>query len=312
MRENKYNIPILTEDIYWGKIPERELINIIELIEDKGFSSFDKVMQKKLDFTYDDDRADWRFYIPLNRDSKVLDIGAGLGRISIPLARVVNKVVSCDHSLSRMRFLKKRAEAEGLSDKIDVMVADVYNLPFEENSFDLIVMNGVLEWVGLTKIYSSPIEAQIKSLEICRKLLKKGGHLYIGIENRFALVYLRATDHGGLMYTSYMPRFLANIYYKIRGRGEYRTYTYSKKGYENLIHRSGFENKANFYLLYPGYNLPRIIIPYNSLHILKYAINSFRKSNNVLNRIILYLTNFNILLKIYRFVFFSFGIIIKK
>lgn len=312
MQNNQYNIPVLSKDIYWGKIPEQELRDIIDLIEEKGFSAFDSKMQKKLDFTYDEDRADWRVNIPLTKDSTILDIGAGLGRISIPLARVFKKVVACDTSLSRMRFLKKRAEAEGLSN-IEVIVADVYNLPFKENTFDLIVMNGVLEWVGLTDLYKDPREAQVKSLEICKKLLKKDGHLYVGIENRWALIYTRAADHGGLLYTSYMPRFLASIYSRIRGKGSYRTYTYSKKGYENIFKEASFKNKPDFYLLYPGYNLPRTIIPYSNLNAFRFMISSFKRSKNTsINKVISLLVKSSIFLRIYRFVFFSFGIIIKK
>ena len=108
-------IPLFSPNLYWGKIPEQELQSITKNIETGGFETFTKELQKKLDFTYDEDRADWRFYIPLTKDSVVLDIGAGLGRISVPLARVSGHVIACDQSHARMAFLKQRAKALELS-----------------------------------------------------------------------------------------------------------------------------------------------------------------------------------------------------
>ena len=304
----KHGIPLFSKDIYWGKVPETELIKAIELIDKKGFGAFDVKLQKKFDFTYDDDRADWRFYIPLSQNSVALDIGAGLGRISIPLARVCGQVIACDQSVTRMQFLKKRSQAENLNN-IETLVGDIYDLPLKGGSVDLIVMNGVLEWVGLTSLYADPRVAQIRALEICKKLLKKGGRLYIGIENRYALAYTRAPDHGGLLYTSYMPRFLANAYSKFRGKGQYRTYTYSRSGYKKLLIEAGFSKKNDFYLLYPGYNLPRVVIPYDDMDAFAYAINAFKRPKGVLGRVMLFFSKSRILLRVYRYFFFSYGII---
>jgi len=305
------NIPVFSEDIYWGKIPEAELKDLIENVEKNGFDSIDKTTQKKIDFTFDEDRADWRFFIPALTEMTVLDVGAGLGRISIPLARISKQVIACDQSLSRMRFLEKRANAEKLNN-LTVFVGDIYDLPLKDNSVDLIVMNGVLEWVGKTNLYKNPKDAQIRSLEICKKLLKKDGHLYIGIENRLAAVYLKAPDHGELRFTSYMPRFLANIYTKLRKGQQYRTYTYSKKGYEHLLFEAGFKVKPNFYLLYPGYNLPRVIIPYNNLNVFRYVLKSFKNPGGFIKKVILFFSHSSIFIRLYRLFFFSFGIIIKN
>jgi len=308
MEHKKTNIPIFSPDVYWGKVPEQELKDATNLISEKGFGAFDAAMQKKFDFSYDEDRADWRFYMPLGSQSVALDIGAGLGRISIPLARVCGRVIACDRSLSRMEFLKKRSEAEKLSN-IEVLVSDIFDLPLQEGSIDLIIMNGVLEWVGVTDRFADPRAAQIRALEICKKLLKPGGRLYIGIENRWALVYLRTHDHGGLRYTSYMPRFVANIYSKLRGKGAYRTYTYSRRGYEELLRQAGFTVGTDFYLLFPGYNLPRVIIPYGDLDAFAYAVRAFKRPKGTIGRFLILLARSRMLLRIYRYFFFSFGMI---
>ena len=307
---DKEGIPILTEDKYWGKATAKEFEEALRVIDELGWEEFCSRYEGKFDFTFEENRADWRFNIPVDKNFVVLDTGAGMGRTAIPLARVAKKVVAFDTSFLRMKFLKKRAEMEDL-DNIEVCVADLFNLPFKKESFDLIVMNGVLEWAGKTDLFKNPKEAQIKSLEICKNFLKPGGYLYVGIENRFALSYLRGIDHSGLRFTSYMPRQMADIYTRIRKGEKYQTYTYSKSGYEKLFKEAGFEN-PNFYLVYPGYNLPRIVIPYKSLDILEYVIKTLMPSTGFKRKLAKKLAGVRPLLRIYRKFFFSFNIIARK
>jgi len=306
----KEGIPILTKNRYWGKNTAEELEKALDIIDKQGWDEFYSQYKNKFDFTFEENRADWRFNVPIDKNFVILDTGAGMGRNTIPLARIAKKVVAFDTSFLRMKFLKKRAEKEGLNN-IDVYVADIFNLPFEKASFDLIVMNGVLEWVGKTNLFKNPREAQIQSLKICKNLLKEGGYLYIGIENRFALAYLKGVDHGGLRYTSYMPRWMANIYTKIRMGERYTTYTYSKIGYRKLLEESGFKN-SNFYLVYPGYNRPRTVVPYDDLNILEYAIKNLTSAVNWKKKVAKRIAGIRFLLWLYRSVFFSFNIIAKK
>lgn len=309
MSENQ-QIKKFTENRYWGKIPEAELEKALDMIDIDGWDVFVEKFKDRLDFTTEENRADWRFFVPLDRNSVVLDAGAGLGRITIPLARVVKKVVACDRSVVRMKFLKKLAESKGLTN-VEVVIADIFNLPFEKESFDLIVMNGLLEWVGRTDLFSDPREAQIECLKICKGLLKKGGYLYIGIENRFAAAYLRGIDHSGLRYTSYMPRFVADMYTRFRKGHRYDTYTYGKDGYKKLLTEAGFDHQ-DFYLVYPGYNRPRIIIPYENLKQLRYVVRSMIHHNTFAKRTAQKLAAFLPVMWLYRKVFFSFNIFVQK
>lgn len=299
-----------TKNRYWGKIPEAELEKALEVIDREGWTAFAERFRGKLDFTREENRADWRFFVPLNRDSVVLDAGAGLGRIAIPLSRVVKKVIACDTSIVRMKFLKKLAEAKGLNN-IETIVTDIFNTPFKKESFDLIIMNGLLEWVGKTDLYNDPREAQIACLKICKGLLKKGGFLYVGIENRFALAYLRGFDHGGLRFTSYMPRWLANKYTLFKSGHRYDTYTYGVSGYRKIFNEAGFDS-PNFCLVYPGYNLPRIIIPYDNLRLLKYTIASMMPGNTLTGKIAKIAARSTFLVWIYRNFFFSYNIFAQK
>lgn len=308
MRGMEDGVPLYSKDTYWGKAPAPDLAAALEVIDDAGWEEFGKRYRNKFDFTLDEDRADWRFNVPLSKDSIVLDIGAGLGRSTIPLARVVRRVVAFDASLLRMRFLKRLAGKNKLSN-VDVFVGDIFDLPLRRGSFDLVAMNGILEWVGKTDRFKDPRAAQVACLRICRDLLKPGGSLYVGIENRFAGAYLRGTDHSGLRYTSFLPRIVADLYSRIRGRGRYDTYTYSKSGYEKLFHEVGFHN-LDFFLVYPGYNRPKITIPYDDLNVLGYVIKVLLPSGGW-KRSLLKTCAVYPALWLYRKVFFSFNIIAR-
>src|SRR3989344_2203517 len=304
-------IPFFSDDQYWGKSPKEELETALRLIEEKGWEEFRANYHRKFDHTFEENRADWRFVAPISKDFEVLDAGAGMGRASIPLARVAKNVTALDQSYLRMKFLKLRAEKEGLKN-IKVNVGDIFDEPFEKESFDLIVMNGLLEWVGATNRFNDPRQAHLKSLRICRNLLKKGGCLYIGIENRLALSYLRGIDHSGLRFTSFLPRALANVYMRLRKGKRYDTYTYTKRGYEKLLREAGLNNNVKFYLPYPGYNLPRMMIPYDNLNALSYAVRSITPRRGLKRKLAWFLVRSKILLQLYRYFFFSFGIVVRK
>ena len=110
-------------------------------------------LRKKSHYAYklagDEGRLDWRFLFPLSEKSAVLDFGCGLGGISLALAQRCGKVVSMDCSLKRLKFLHMRATQESIENIFPVCGGDTLKLPFANEYFDLVVLNGVLEWLGI-------------------------------------------------------------------------------------------------------------------------------------------------------------------
>jgi SAM-dependent methyltransferase len=70
-------------------------------------------------------------------DIKVLDVAAGTGNASIPAARAGAKVTASDLTPELLEEGRRLAEAEGLA--LDWVEADAEQLPFEDESFDLVV-----------------------------------------------------------------------------------------------------------------------------------------------------------------------------
>ena len=319
MKENFYlkeGIPVfIDKEQYWGEVDEGKMIKHLELIKEKGFSYFKKklLVEDKgfYDFIFDETRADWRFCLPFKKNWKVLDAGAGLGANTFVLAKEADKVYSIEKSFLRAKFLNLRKKEENQSN-IDVIVADSLQLPFESETFDLVIANGLFEWLGVTERFKSPKKAQEHFLKEAIRVLKQGGYLYIGIENRFAASYLLGgLDHSGLRYTSWMPRFMANLYAKIRTGKKYRTYTYSRSGYGKILKKAGFKN-IEFYLPLPGYNAPRHIISYNHFEGLKFIVANIMGGLNFRKKILKKIIRFPFVARVWRIMFFSFDIFAQK
>ena len=86
---------------------------------------------------------------PLNEGSKILDLGCGPGAHSLALARETGaSVTAVDIHQPYLEQLEKSAAAEGLSRLITTRNADMGQLPFASESFDLIWSEGAIYLLG--------------------------------------------------------------------------------------------------------------------------------------------------------------------
>ncbi|MFA6160975.1 MAG: class I SAM-dependent methyltransferase [Patescibacteria group bacterium] len=300
-----------SDEKYWGEIPEERFKDLMADIESMGLDAAKKSFKEKDEFRYNfmfsPARADWRFGIDIKPTDHVLDAGCGIGAHTFALCDLVEHVTAFDLSTTRAKFVKMRAELEG-KNNIDVFQADFIHAPLPKNSFDVIVFNGLLEWIGQDEMFEDPYKVQQWVAKRCYELLKPGGRWYVGIENRWALSYFAGgRDHSGLPYTSLMPRWLSRPYCKWRKNKDYRMYTHGKPGYVKLMKDAGFE-KIEAMMTYPGYNYPRILIPFDSIPALRYAIEKLMGNAGWKRKFIKLLSKVPGVLRIYRYFFHSFAI----
>lgn len=219
------------------------------------------------------DRANWHLLTNLPPQSRVLDLGAGTGTTSHALAKYYRAVVAIEPVLERVEFMQERFRQEGLSN-VTLSRTSLWKLPFQKESFDLVVMNGVLEWVPGGRD-DDPRDAQLTALRKAYSLLRPGGCLYVGIENRTALgSFIGYPDpHCGLPWVTIMPRHLAHWYARKKGApAGYRNYLYSSRGYRKLMTDAGFRT-VEIYIAAPSYNHPRFFIPMSGNGFRYYAQN---------------------------------------
>ena len=90
--------------------------------------------------------------LDLHGSEYALDVGCGLGKLTISIAKLINKgsVVGIDiwdkmdiSNVSQRRAYKN-AEIEGMRDKIEFKTGYILDIPFPDNSFDLVTAGGVL------------------------------------------------------------------------------------------------------------------------------------------------------------------------
>jgi SAM-dependent methyltransferase len=194
-------------------------------------------------------------------DRCFLDVGAGYGSLSLPLAQSMNSGVATDileYSLNAIRFRAQKNFIRNLS----VIKIDAFNdvsLPFQSSIFDLVLLNGVIEYAGLSRSIK-PERVQEALFKEVRRVLKQGGLFYLSTENRFAANYFAfGKGHDGLYFSSLLPRFLADIYSKaLKGEGYYmREFSYLRL--KKTLVRCGFQ-KVVFYCGVRSYNRPKKIM----------------------------------------------------
>jgi SAM-dependent methyltransferase len=194
------------------------------------------------------------------KDLKILDIGAGWGQFTLPLAKQ-NKICSLEPTPERLDFIRAASEQEMVSKNISFIGADYLDIKFE-NKFDLVLSIGVLEWVGAFRSGKEPEDLQLEFLQKINSELKENGKLIIGIENRLGLKYLMGApdDHIGHPNITIHQKDIAKKQYKEKTNQELRSLTHSMPEYKEMLLNAGFNN-ISFYTSNPDYKLPVKIFP---------------------------------------------------
>lgn len=106
----------------------------------------------------------------------MLDIGCGSGVTTLALAENFNgSVIAVDLDTKLIFRLKEKVNEQNLSNRITILNNSLFNMKLEENQFDIIIAEGVLNVVGFEKGFLKVI-----------KLLKK---------NRFFIIHDEFRNH---------------------------------------------------------------------------------------------------------------------
>jgi ubiquinone/menaquinone biosynthesis C-methylase UbiE len=183
-----------------------------------------------------------RFISTLSKSSTVLDLGCGNGRNSIYLAKEGMKVIGMDFSRGLLKISKNKAEWKQIDDKVDLIEGDIGSLPLKDQSVDAVLYIATLHHLP------TPQERLESLLEI-KRCLKPGGSTLVSAwaqeQEKFTedLKKSENVQEEGFEYGD-----ISLPWKMMEGRVFQRYYhLFSKKEFEELIEKSGFEVKRIFF-----------------------------------------------------------------
>lgn len=286
------NIPVFNEKRgYWSNATRETMRDVIQ--ETIAEHDWKTVMKRKIP-DYERHiapyfRGDISALLPISSGSVVLDAGSMWGGLTIPFSQKCKQIFAVDQTWESLRYLAARASIDDISNIIPIE-STIAKLPFSDQKFDLILLNGVLEWVAtddevvlerdwnkssgnivaVSGAKTDPRLLQLNVLEELARTLSENGSLYIAIENRIGLQYFAGypDDHVNVRFVSFLPRSIANLVTKFIKGTEYRTYLYSPRQLKKLLNEAGFRN-VELYTSFPHYNIISRMVNFENFDSLK-------------------------------------------
>ena len=175
--------------------------------------------------------ADWRYLLPLNRDTRALVLGCGWGAVPIALAETCGTVFAADPAWEKIAFLNVRRRQQRIDNLYPVHVRDGLDLPFAGNYFDMVSVRG-FQWRAAQSVRVRDVVRRVHGL------LREGGIAYLSLGNRLGFQHLFRQGRNG----SFMS--LHTIY-----------------GYRRILQAEGFAGIC-FYAPLPHYEgIPLFYVP---------------------------------------------------
>ena len=112
---------------------------------------------------------------PLLRNKQALDIGAGIGRISLLLAKLGAETTAVDISTAMLNRLTRRSQSTGLSKRIHVVQSSSHQIPLPDRRYDIVTCLGLLEHL--------PEPVRAATVAEAARLVKRSGKIYMVVNN---------------------------------------------------------------------------------------------------------------------------------
>ena len=169
-----------------------------------------------------------------NNPKQILDIATGTGDLAIMMSQLnPDKIIGLDISAGMLDVGKRKIANVNLSDKIDMVVGDSENMPFDDNTFDAITVSfGVRNFANLDK-----------GLTEIKRVLKPGG-TFVVLETSNPTKF--PFKQGYKFYTTYILPFIGKIFSRDKAAYSYlcesaNIFTFGE-AFNNILQKNGFIN----------------------------------------------------------------------
>jgi ubiquinone/menaquinone biosynthesis C-methylase UbiE len=206
--------------------------NLFNQYSEKGYEKLIESMSKRFEINNLADKI---------KGKKCLDIGCGGGRQCVAFSRLgAVEAAGVDFGKENIIFANKMKNKLGI-DNIQYYEANAYDLPFEENEFDIVSSNGVFHHV----------EKMDRALEEAFRVLKPGGWMWLYVNGAGGMfndlmdtikIIMQGTDRNRVL--DILRSFGLNehkMYHLIDGF--YATYKYTRwDELSAMLEKIGFKN----------------------------------------------------------------------
>ncbi|WP_237274556.1 bifunctional demethylmenaquinone methyltransferase/2-methoxy-6-polyprenyl-1,4-benzoquinol methylase UbiE [Tenacibaculum ovolyticum] len=172
-----------------------------------------------------------------NNPQQILDIATGTGDLALMMAKLnPKKIVGLDISAGMLEVGKLKIAKANLTDKIEMIVGDSENIPFDDNTFDAITVSfGVRNFEnldkGLTEIY---------------RVLKPGGK-FVVLETSNPTKF--PFKQGYKFYTNFILPVIGKIFSKDKVAYSYLSESANSfpfgEAFNNILQKNGFNSAKN-------------------------------------------------------------------
>ena len=172
-----------------------------------------------------------------NNPQHILDIATGTGDLALMMAKLnPQRIVGLDISAGMLAVGKQKIAKANLSDKIEMIVGDSENMPFDDNTFDAITVSfGVRNFENLDKGLT----------EIFRVLKPGGKFVVLETSNPTKFPF----KQGYKFYTNFILPIIGKLFSKDKVAYSYLSESANSfpfgEAFNNILQKNGFNNAKN-------------------------------------------------------------------
>jgi len=204
-------------------------------------------------------RSKYVGFLDIQSSDTVLEIGASMGQHSRLIAKQCKELHTIEVVPEQAMFAKLWCEQSGC-DNVELSAGGASGvLPYESDTFDLVIFNYVLEWCA-GRDSGDPEKFHADMLSEIWRVIRPGGRLYLSTKNRFAIRYVLGSEdeHLGYRFGSALPRWVTRRFSGTKYLDIPVGYLHSRRGIEKLIREARFSDMQAI-LCFPDARYPEFI-----------------------------------------------------